>query len=463
MKSIRIISLLSALALTAVASAQTFQAASASALSDLKSTEAELAALRNKIAEERIPLSQEMTSLESELLTLRREAQQATGNAENRVVDLNALKKEVEARADNIDYMRSLLQDYARQFGERIHPAEVQLYNETILSANNATEDANLSTAEKFSAQLALISSTLTRLETVIGGDTFEGSAVIAENGLQKDGNIALLGPIAYFSATDGSASGIALRNISSNYPTVSNIGDSHLKALNTLTSTSAGEVPIDTSMGNALKIMETEETVIEHIQKGGQVIYVILALAAAALFISIFKWFEINSVKRPKTGDLQNILNALNSGDDQKALSIAESIPGPFGELLVSGVKHADQDKELLEEILYERLLATQPKMERFLAFIALTAGAAPLLGLLGTVTGMIKTFKLITVFGTGDAKSLSSGISEALITTEYGLLVAIPALLFQALLSRKAKGTLGEMEQTSVAFVNGLNSNKE
>ena len=69
-----------------------------------------------------------------------------------------------------------------------------------------------------------------------------------------------------------------------------------------------------------------------------------------------------------------------------------------------------------------------------------------------------MIQTFKLITVFGTGDAKSLSSGISEALITTEFGLYVAIPSLLASALLSRKAKGTLSEMEQTSVAFVNGL-----
>ncbi len=463
MKSIKIISLLSALALTGFASAQTFQAASASSFEDLKSAEAELAALRNKIADERIPLSQEMTTLESELLTLRRDAQRATGNVENRQVDLNALKKEVEARADNIDYMRSLLQDYARQFGERIHQSELQLYNDTILAANNATEDANLSTAEKFNAQLALISTTLARLDIVIGGDAFEGSAVIAENGLQKEGKFALLGPIAYFSSADNSASGMAQRNISSIYPGVADIGESHLEALNTLINTSAGEAPIDTSMGNALKIKETEETIVEHIQKGGQVIYVILALAVAALFISIFKWFEISSVKRPQPGDLQNILNALNSGDDQKALSIASSVPGPFGELLVSGVKHADQEKELLEEILYERLLATQPKLERFLAFIALTAGAAPLLGLLGTVTGMIKTFKLITVFGTGDAKSLSSGISEALITTEYGLLVAIPALLFQALLSRKAKGTLGEMEQTSVAFVNGLNSNKE
>ena len=78
--------------------------------------------------------------------------------------------------------------------------------------------------------------------------------------------------------------------------------------------------------------------------------------------------------------------------------------------------------------------------------------------LGLLGTVTGMIKTFKLITVFGTGDARALSSGISEALITTEFGLLVAIPTLLMHAILARTAKGVLASMEQTGLAFVNGL-----
>ena len=86
------------------------------------------------------------------------------------------------------------------------------------------------------------------------------------------------------------------------------------------------------------------------------------------------------------------------------------------------------------------------------------MVAATSPLLGLLGTVTGMIKTFKLITVFGTGDARSLSSGISEALITTEFGLFVAIPALIIHALLLRKTKGVLASMEQTAVAFKNGL-----
>ena len=125
---------------------------------------------------------------------------------------------------------------------------------------------------------------------------------------------------------------------------------------------------------------------------------------------------------------------------------------------LLVDAVEHADESKDLLNEVLYERLLQTQPKLERMIPFIAVVAATSPLLGLLGTVTGMIKTFKLITVFGTGDARSLSSGISEALITTEFGLLVAIPSLIVHALLLRKTKGVLASMEQSAVAFTNGL-----
>jgi biopolymer transport protein ExbB len=100
------------------------------------------------------------------------------------------------------------------------------------------------------------------------------------------------------------------------------------------------------------------------------------------------------------------------------------------------------------------------RPALERFLPFLAITAAAAPLLGLLGTVVGMIETFQLITVFGTGDAKSLSSGISKALVTTAMGLIVAIPTLILHGALSRMAKRKLGLLEELSVAFVNGVAS---
>ena len=134
------------------------------------------------------------------------------------------------------------------------------------------------------------------------------------------------------------------------------------------------------------------------------------------------------------------------------------ENINGIAGEMLTTGVEHAGEKRGVLEELLFEKILAVRPSLERFLPFLAITAAAAPLLGLLGTVIGMIKTFQLITIFGTGDAKSLSSGISEALVTTALGLIVAIPTLILHGALSRLAKRKLGLLEQLSVAFVNGV-----
>jgi biopolymer transport protein ExbB len=102
--------------------------------------------------------------------------------------------------------------------------------------------------------------------------------------------------------------------------------------------------------------------------------------------------------------------------------------------------------------------MLGARSKLERGLPFLALAATTGPLMGLLGTVTGMIATFKLISSFGSGDPKLLAAGISEALMATATGMAVAIPALLLHAFMSRKAKGILGSMEQTSVGFVNGV-----
>ena len=140
------------------------------------------------------------------------------------------------------------------------------------------------------------------------------------------------------------------------------------------------------------------------------------------------------------------------------KARDHARSLKGPAGNLLETAIDNAHQKKELLEEMLYERVLHIRPRLERWLPFIGLTAAIAPLLGLLGTVTGMINTFKLITLFGSGDAKTLSSGISEALVTTECGLIVAVAALLVHAALTRRIRGFITSLEQAAVGFVNGL-----
>lgn len=457
MKTLKLISIgLAALATVSV-NAQTFAQVATQANTELKAAEKELASLRSSIANKKIPISKELTQLESEVQTERTEYDRVVSAADNVTVDLNAMEAKVKARQDENIYLRNLMASYIKQFSTRIHEAELQKYDKLISDAEQIL-DTNATDAEKLESQIKVIQASLERVEKIVGGHAFEGYAI--GGGKEITGNYILAGPYTFF-GDGGENVGFAQSGNNSIYPVISNNGLEKpvVNSIRELASQASGIMPVDPTEGNALKIAQVRETFVEHVKAGGITMVFILGLAFVALLIAIFKLFEINSVKRPKPGAIQQILDNLNGGNKQKALEIANSVDGPFGDLLVAGVEHADQDKELLEEVLYERLLAAQPKLERFLAFIALTAASAPLLGLLGTVTGMINTFKLITVYGTGDAKSLSSGISVALITTEFGLYVAIPALLAQALLNRLAKGKLGEMEQASVAFVNGLN----
>jgi hypothetical protein len=125
---------------------------------------------------------------------------------------------------------------------------------------------------------------------------------------------------------------------------------------------------------------------------------------------------------------------------------------------MLSVGVEHIREPRELVEEVMYEKILTTKLQLQRWLPFVAISASSAPLLGLLGTVTGIINTFKMITVLGSGDVKALSGGISEALITTEWGLIVAIPSLLLHAFLSRKARGMIDQMEKAAISLINQI-----
>jgi biopolymer transport protein ExbB len=240
--------------------------------------------------------------------------------------------------------------------------------------------------------------------------------------------------------------------------PTVIPIGEGAVPDIQALTRTGSGNLPLDATMGNALKIASIEEGFVDHLMKGGPVMIPILLLGTTAFLVGLVKYIQISLIHSARPRDLQTILESLRRGDKPAAKAQASGIKGPAGEMLLTAISHADDDRELIEEVLYEKMLHTKPRLERLLPFIALTAACAPLLGLLGTVTGMINTFNLITIFGTGDPKMLSSGISEALITTEYGLKIAIPALLVHALISRKTKGIMAGMEQTAVGFINGI-----
>ncbi len=444
------------LVITTLSYAQKFEQASENAEKDLKSSLSELAELRKVVVDERIPLSNELNTLESEAIQKRQDASRAARLRDNRNVDLRGFENRIARLKDNNNYLSSLLGDYIRRFETQVHIGELQLFEEIITEAKNSQENINLSGSDKFKTQLAVIDLALDRVTDIVGGNTFSGKAIMPD-GLYEEGVFIVIGPIAYFASNQGIA-GMAELALGSTNAVVQDIGEEHYESIAALAATGKGNAPIDTTLGDALKVAATEETIIEHIKKGGVVMFPILGLAAFALLIAIFKWVELSGVKAAQENDVSIILKHLKDGEKEKALAHAKSVRGPVGEMLTSAVENADRDKEILEEVIYEQIITTQPKLERMLPLIQVTAATAPLLGLLGTVTGMIKTFRLITVFGTGDAKSLSTGISEALITTEFGLIVAIPAIIIGAILSRKARSVVASMEQTAVSFVNGV-----
>ncbi len=445
----------------AVVFSQTFDAAASSAKADLDKALQELSNLEKEIANEKIPLSRELNQLESNVLSKRREYSETIRIKRRNEVALDRLKVEEKSFKDQNDYLRkTLLEEYMRRFETRIHVSEKEQYSGIVKEAKQANENPAANSEQVFIKQLVVLKAALDRLDNLLGGHVFEGSAIV--DGVSEKGELVMVGPLVMF-AGGPKKSGLAEHLRGSTEATLIDLNNEDFSlGIQAAADKGKGELPLDSTMGNALKIKQVEETWWEHINKGGVVIWPLLGLGLLATLVSLFKWFQLSSLHQVKPVNLQDVLDKVNENDTETAIVLANRIKGPAGELLEIAIRNKNQNKELLEEILYEKMLHTKPKLNRFLAFISLTAATAPLLGLLGTVTGMINTFKLITVFGTGDPKRLSSGISEALVTTEYGLIIAVPCLLMYAFLSRKSKGILASMEQTSVGFVNGLATEK-
>lgn len=193
------------------------------------------------------------------------------------------------------------------------------------------------------------------------------------------------------------------------------------------------GELPVflyeNTAKGIELK---KEKSFLDIVEAGGSIAYVIVALGLVALVLVIIRGFLLMGAAKVD----KELVKEIDGGD----LGIVEEkIKGrktPFDRVVGNTLLAKGKEREARETIIHESILGELNFLDKFGAVILVMAAVAPLLGLLGTVTGMISTFDIITEFGTGDPKLLSSGISEALITTKLGLMVAIPSLLLGNLL---------------------------
>jgi biopolymer transport protein ExbB len=149
-------------------------------------------------------------------------------------------------------------------------------------------------------------------------------------------------------------------------------------------------------------------------------------------------------------------VINKLENGKSDEALDSIKGYEGSTARVIKSALRNINKNREHVEDIIMENILNESSQIDRFGSFVLVIAAVAPLMGLLGTVTGMIETFDVITEFGTGDPKLLSGGISAALVTTMLGLIVAIPLLLIGNLLSGWGQSIKDSMEQSALRIVN-------
>ena len=197
---------------------------------------------------------------------------------------------------------------------------------------------------------------------------------------------------------------------------------------------------PTGPTGGSLLANLIQTPSLVERAQQGREVGYAIIAVGTIGILLAIYKLIELAGVAK-----------AVKSQANSKA---ADS-RNPLGRVLKVGQDNFEKDIDTLELKLAEAIMAERPAIERWIGAVRIISVVAPLAGLLGTVTGMIVTFQMITLYGTGDPKLMAGGISQALVTTVLGLLVAIPTTLLHSFTASSARGIISTLEEQSTGIL--------
>jgi biopolymer transport protein ExbB len=196
----------------------------------------------------------------------------------------------------------------------------------------------------------------------------------------------------------------------------------------------------LDGTRGGILALLVESPTVQDRINQGGIVGYCIIGLGIFGLLIAFVRWIALSSASRKVSAQLK---------------SDTASTDNPLGRVLAAYESNQNADTETIELKLSEAALKEMPDLTKGLLFIKVISVVAPLMGLLGTVTGMIKTFQVITLYGAGDPKMMAGGISQALMTTVLGLVVAIPMVLIHTLVSGQSRKIINILQSQSAGIV--------
>jgi len=319
------------------------------------------------------------------------------------------------------------------------------------LSPDIAAATARAAPRERVAAAVAAIADRLGRLDAAATVAVHE-ETVISRRGELRRLPVLRLGAaraIALGGDEDGrglltrAGDGVSWRIAGPALPREARLADARLTHL-----------PLDPDGSLAGRPPAHQFNLIEWIAAGRFFIWPILAVAVAGIAIAIERALTLNRL-RVDPRRIAAIAGLVHDGHLDDARNAVAGAATPLDRVLKAGLTTFGRSREAREAALDQALLAEAPRLQRGLAFLLVLAGISPLLGLLGTVTGMIDLFGVIAEQGSGNARSLSGAISEALVVTQAGMLVAIPLLLVHAALARLVERRLLCLEEAACGLL--------
>jgi biopolymer transport protein ExbB len=396
----------------------------------------ELKELELNISREKTDFSKQLNESQMQIETLRLQVKSIQRAHDEQILSIDQLKNRVSEWENQSKFQKHILTNFHQKM------------NSTI---NGSFEQNPLAGKE-----VEVLVESIKRIYEKLNPKWLK-TEIVFPSGEIKSLDVLEVGPVA-----------MAYDSIANNGGPLISSADNDRKILDVLTQNQAvdlkklhqsglGRITFDPTLDSAHKIMNSKDSLKSHLIKGGVWVVPILIAGMLSMLVALLK--TISLIRLPKING--KIIDALEEVVAQntdashgeiaaKALGIIPNKTSAQGKLVEIAINHPMSQKR--DDLLVSFLFEHKHSVEKYLGVIATSAVIAPLLGLLGTVSGMISMFKMMTLFGSGDASTVSGGISEALITTELGLIVAIPALVMTALLSRAFKAYEHRLESFAI-----------
>jgi biopolymer transport protein ExbB len=415
--------------LTASAGAQNlgFSKAKESAEADFDRSKEELSKVQTTISKEKEPLNRELAQLEEKLRQLQDQYAPITREVDAAELNFSNLQTQVKLAKEENSYLTNILDEYTKGFESKVHVSEMQLYRADLDKAKMASENDTTPLRDRFMTQVGLLRASISRLGEIIGGTIFAGKAVDSQ-GFVLDGKFALVGPMALFSTIDGKSAGIAMPQVGSTMPIVRSITPEINQAISVLANTGKGLLPLDGSLGAAIKDFVQKHSLLDTYKHGGPIMHPLLLVSILVFGTAIERiFFILREKKRRKPRDVLVLLDSVEAGQFDIAIATGKKSLDYVARALAHALDHVETN---ISDALG---LSASMEIKRFKrGFFVLDTGMtiAPLLGLLGTVTGMMASFAAIGA-DMGAPSAITGGIAEALIATAFGLVIAMTGLV--------------------------------